>query len=98
MESGQRRTDSPYVFTSQRAERLTEAGIHHWFRTLKAQARRDLRHDLAHRAREAGLTLEEMALYLGHTTKRGTPAVQTTVRYTQASREQIEAKLKLVEG
>jgi site-specific recombinase XerC len=29
---------SPCVFTSQRYERLAEAGIHHWFRTLKARA------------------------------------------------------------
>lgn len=28
--------------------------------------------------------------------KRGTPAVQTTVRYTQASREQIRAKLSAI--
>ncbi len=101
----QRESDSPYMFPSQRAERLTEAGIHHWFRGLKAQAKRgeweliealsyhDLRHDFAHRAREAGWTLEEIAYYLGHITKRGTPAMQTTVRYTQASREQIKAKL-----
>lgn len=110
LDFGQRRADSPYVFTSQRGDRLTEAGIHHWFRTLKSQVRRDewlvvadlsyhdLRHDFAHRAREAGWTLEEVAFYLGHITKRGTPAVQTTVRYTQASREQIKAKLKLIEG
>ena len=26
---------SPYAFTSQRSERFTEAGVHHWFRTLK---------------------------------------------------------------
>ncbi len=110
LDSGQRKTDSPYVFTSQRGERLTEAGIHHWFRHIKSLARRDewlyvadlsyhdLRHDFAHRAREAGWTLEEVAFYLGHITKRGTPAVQTTVRYTQASREQIRAKLKSVAG
>jgi len=110
LESGKRKADSPYVFTSQRGDRLTEAGIHHWFRTVKALARRDewlyvadlsfhdLRHDFAHRAREAGWTLEEVAFYLGHVTKRGTPAVQTTVRYTQASREQIKAKLRLVDG
>ena len=30
-----------YVFLSQRSERLTEEGIHHWFRTLKAQATKD---------------------------------------------------------
>jgi site-specific recombinase XerC len=32
--------DRIYVFTSQRSERLTEEGIHYWFRTLKARATR----------------------------------------------------------
>jgi site-specific recombinase XerD len=107
--SGQRKADSAYVFTSQRAERLTEAGIHHWFRGLKAEAKKaeydliadisyhDLRHDFAHRARAVGWTLEEVAYYLGHITKRGTPALQTTARYTQASREQGREKLKSLE-
>jgi site-specific recombinase XerD len=100
---------SPYLFLSQRGERLTEPGIHHWWRTLKAQATRaegelvenisfhDLRHDFAHRARELGWTLEELAFYLGHITRQGLPAIQTTVRYTQASRTSIQAKLKLFE-
>ena len=102
--------DRTYVFTSQRSERLTEEGIHYWFRTLKAGATRgqwelihdltfhDLRHDFAHRAREAGWSLEEVAYYLGHVTKKGTPAIQTTVRYTQVSREQVKEKLKHVRG
>ena len=105
-----RDTDRAYVFTSQRSERLTEEGIHYWFRTLKAKASKDqweyihdltfhdLRHDFAHRAREAGWSLEEVAYYLGHVTKKGTPAIQTTVRYTQVSREQVKEKLKLVRG
>jgi site-specific recombinase XerD len=103
---GGRDAQSAYVFTSQRGERLSEAGIHHWFRTLKAQANKeqwpliasitfhDLRHDFAHRAREAGWTLEEVAYYLGHVTKKGTPAILTTARYTQVSRAQVKAKLK----
>jgi site-specific recombinase XerD len=102
--------DRIYVFTSQRSERLTEEGIHHWFRTLKAGATKDqwelihdlpfhdLRHDFAHRAREVGWSLEEVAYYLGHVTKKGTPAIQTTVRYTQVSREQVKEKLKYVRG
>lgn len=105
LEAELRMSDSKYVFTSQRSERLSEAGVHHWFRSVKADAKKaewdliedvtyhDLRHDFAHRAREAGWTLEEIAFYLGHTTKRGTPAIQTTIRYTQASREQIKAKI-----
>ena len=56
----------------------------------------DLRHDFAHRAREAGWSLEEVAYYLGHVTKKGTPAIQTTVHYTQVSREQVKEKLKQV--
>jgi len=89
---------------------LTEAGIHHWFRALKHQANKeqweliadlsfhDLRHDFAHRAREAGWTLEEIAYYLGHVTVKGTPAIQTTVRYTQVSRAQVKEKLKGLRG
>ncbi len=111
LESPARRDrESPYVFVSQRADRLTEPGIHHWMRTLKANAKKDeweiiqdvtyhdLRHDFAHRCREEGWTLEELAYYLGHITKKGTPAIQTTARYTQPSREQIKEKLKLLRG
>jgi len=110
LQHGGRDPESPYVFTSQRSQQLTEAGIHHWFRTLKQQANKDqweksadlsfhdLRHDFAHRAREVGWTLEEVAYYLGHVTKKGTPAIQTTARYTQVSREQVKEKLKRVKG
>jgi site-specific recombinase XerD len=110
LQHGGRDKTSPYVFTSQRSERLTEAGVHHWFRILKQRANKDewekvadltfhdLRHDFAHRAREAGWTLEEVAYYLGHVTKKGTPAIQTTARYTQVSREQVKEKLKCVKG
>lgn len=66
---GGRDPESPYVFTSQRAPRLTEAGVHHWFRKLRSRATKDewelvsdvtfhdLRHDFAHRAREAGWSI-----------------------------------------
>ncbi len=110
LHSGGRDLESSYVFTSQRGDRLTEAGIHHWFRTLKARATRaqwelisdvtfhDLRHDFAHRAREAGWSIEEVAYYLGHITKRGAPAIQTTARYTQVSREQLREKVRRLKG
>ena len=58
----------------------------------------DLRHDFAHRARESGWTLEEIAYYLGHVTVKGTPAIQTTARYTQVSRAQVKEKLKELKG
>ena len=70
---GGRDRESAYVFTSRRGGRPGEAGIHHWSRTLKARATkdqwpliapitfRDLRHDFAQRAREAGWTLEGVA-------------------------------------
>lgn len=107
---GGRANESAYVFTSQRSLRLTEDGIHYWFRILKRQATseewelikdlsfHDLRHDFAHRAREAGWTLEEIAYYLGHVTMKGTPAIQTTVRYTQVSRAHVKEKLKVMKG
>jgi site-specific recombinase XerD len=110
LQHGGRDPASPYVFTSQRSQRLSEDGIHHWFRTLKQQANHeeweliadlsfhDLRHDFAHRAREAGWSLEEVAYYLGHVTMKGTPAIQTTARYTQVSRAQVKEKLKLLRG
>jgi integrase len=99
--------DSAYVFTSQRSARLTEAGIHHWFRRFKARAIKaewesiqDMTfHNFAHRVRAAGWNLEDVAYYLGHITKKGTPAIQTTVRYTQVSREHLKEKLKqLIKG
>ncbi len=91
--------------------RLGEAAIHDWFKQLKATATEaevsfirdvtfhDLRHDFAHRAKkEAGLDDGELAVYLGHITKRGTPAIQTTARYTQPSMDQIREKLKGMKG
>ena len=91
--------------------RLGEAAIHEWFKQLKATATEaeasfirdvtfhDLRHDFAHRAKkEASLDDGELAVYLGHITKRGTPAIQTTARYTQPSMDQIREKLKGMKG
>lgn len=71
------------------------------YRPAKQDARAVLEREglsIAHRAREAGWSLEEVAYYLGHVTKKGTPAIQTTVRYTQVSREQVKEKLKQLRG
>ncbi len=109
-QSHKRDPDSLFFFTSQRSDRLSEAGIHHWFRNLKAMANReeweqiadisfhDLRHDFAHRARQAGWGIEEIAYYLGHITAKGYPAIMTTARYIQPGRQQIKTKLKLLRG
>ncbi len=95
-----------YVFTSRRSSRLTEEGIYYWFRTLKDQATKgqreliqdltfhDLRHDFAHRAREAGWSLEKVTYYLGYVTKTGVPAIQTTVPSILVSRHQVKQELK----
>lgn len=48
--------------------------------------------------RAAGWSLEEFAYYLGHITKSSTSAIQTTIRYTQVSREHVKEKLKLLRG
>jgi site-specific recombinase XerD len=103
-----RAEDSPFVFVSQRSPHLTDAGLRHWFRALKQRAaaedRRliadisfhDLRHDFAHRALEAGWSLEELAYYLGQMTMKGLPATQTALRYTQITRAHLKDKLKLL--
>ena len=103
-------TECPYAFTTRRGKRLTEEGIHYWFRMLKTQATtnqwksiqdltfHDLRCDFACRAREAGWSLEEVAYYLGQVTEKGVPAIQTAVYSTQVNREQVTRKLKDIEG
>ncbi len=90
--------------------RWTEDGIQQWWQQLKALAPaakydvisdltfHDLRHDFGHRARAAGWSLEEVAYYLGHITASGTPAIATTIRYTQVSREAVKHKLKDIKG
>jgi site-specific recombinase XerD len=102
--------DRPYVFLSQRSERLSEQGIYYWFRTLKAQASEDqwevieelsfhdLRHDFAQRAREAGWSPEEVAYYLGDVSKQGVPTIHTSVCSTWVSREQVKLKLEDIKG
>jgi site-specific recombinase XerD len=115
-ERNQIQTDCPFVFLSQRARettrragdhprRLTEGGLHAWWRSVKERATRqqwgqvaditfhDLRHDFGHRLRASGFTLEEVAVSLGHVTRKGTPAVATTARYTQPNSEQMKHKL-----
>lgn len=91
-------------------DHLSARGVAHLWTKLKTQATHeewqliqditfhDLRHDWAHRARAVGWSLEEIATYAGHQTKDGAPAIQTTVRYTLPSRQQIKEKLRLLLG
>lgn len=80
LQQGGRKRESPYVFTSQRAERLTEAGIHHWFRLLKAQATRiewEPIHDLLAAFPEARVAVTLFGLLLGMTALRCTLVLKT---------------------
>jgi site-specific recombinase XerD len=91
-------------------DHLSPRGIEHQWAQLKAQASHtswpiieaitfhDLRHDFAHRARAAGWSLEAIAVYLGHQTKDGAPAIATTVRYTVPTRYQLREQLKTLPG
>lgn len=93
-----------------RPDNLSDRGIEHLWAGLKASATadeweliqdvkfHDLRHDWSHRARAAGWTLEEIAVYLGHQTKDGAPAINTTVRYTLPSRQQLKERLQSLRG
>jgi site-specific recombinase XerD len=101
---------SLYVFLSQRSDRLSEAGLHAWFRTLKDRATpgertqiqavrfQDLRDDFAYRAREAGWTEEEVAYYLGYLTSDGSLSLRATARFTQLTRAHLKGKLRSLNG
>jgi len=94
----------------QQPDHITVRGISHLWSQLKARATHDewqliapitfhdLRHDWAHRARAAGWSLEEIAVYAGHQTKDGAPAIATTVRYTLPSRQQLKEQLQRLQG
>jgi site-specific recombinase XerD len=93
-----------------RPDHLSERGIEHLWAQFKRRgtydewhliadvALHDLRHDFAHRARASGWSLEEIAVYLGHQTTDGAPAIATTARYTLPSRSQIKARLQSLPG
>jgi site-specific recombinase XerD len=93
-----------------KTDNLSVRGINHVWKKMKARATvqqyafiaditfHDLRHDFAHRARQSGWHLEEIAIYLGHQTKSGMPAIATTARYTQPSRKQIRTRLQTLKG
>ncbi len=68
------------------------------YELIKEVTFHDLRHDFAHRARAGGWELEEIAVYLGHQTRDGAPAIATTARYTMPSRQQLKKKLKQLSG
>jgi site-specific recombinase XerD len=101
---------SAWLRQQNRPDNLSERGIEHLWTNAKPQATRDewelimdvgyhdLRHDFAHRARAAGWSLEEVAVYLGHQTKDGAPAINTTVRYTLPSRQQLKERLQSLQG
>ncbi len=89
---------------------LSPRGLQHLWFQLKSSANHEewdlirevnfhlLRHDWAHRARETGWSLEEIAVYAGHQTKNGTPAIATTARYTLPSRRQLKERLQILKG
>ena len=93
-----------------RPDHLSERGIEHLWMQVKQKGNHeewgriaqvtfhDLRHDFAHRARQAAWSLEEIAVYLGHQTKDGAPAIATTVRYTLPSRHQLKERIQELPG
>ena len=93
-----------------RPDHLSERGIEHLWAQFKRQGSyeewqliadvtfHDLRHDFAHRARQSGWLLEEIAVYAGHQTKDGAPAIATTARYTLPSRKQLKERVQFLQG
>jgi len=93
-----------------RPDHLSTRGLDHLWRALRQTATHaqwtlladvplhTLRHDWAHRARAAGWSLEEIAVYAGHQTRDGAPAIATTARYTLPSREQLKRRVATLPG
>ncbi len=89
-----------------RPDHLSERGIEHLWAQFKRQGSyeewkliADIPfHDFAHRARQSGWSLEEIAVYAGHQTKDGVPAIATTVRYTLLSRKQLKERVQFLQG
>lgn len=93
-----------------RPDHLSPRAIEHLWLGLKRTATQDeaphladvtfhdLRHDWAHRARQSGWLLEEIAVYLGHQTRDGAPAISTTARYTLPSRQQLKRRIQDLPG
>jgi site-specific recombinase XerD len=91
-------------------DHLSPRGLQYLWSQLKTSANHEewdlirevnfhlLRHDWAHRARETGWSLEEIAVYAGHQTKNGTSAIATTARYTLPSRRQLRERLQILKG
>jgi integrase len=77
---------------------VKQKGSHEEWGHIASVTFHDLRHDFAHRARSAGWSLEEIAAYLGHQTKDGTPALATTGRYTLPSRQQLKEHIQNLPG
>ena len=77
---------------------VMKSHISNEFPFLVASLTFELRHDFAHRARQSGWSLEEIAVYAGHQTKDGAPAIATTARYTLPSRKQLKERVQLLQG
>jgi len=77
---------------------LKQKAAHDQWPLIQEVTVHDLRHDWAHRARQAGWQLEEIAVYAGHQTQDGAPAITTTARYTLPSRQQLKARLQALQG
>lgn len=73
-------------------------GTHEEWKLIAEVTFHDLRHGFAHRARAAGWSLEETAVYAGHQTNDGAPAIATTVRYTLPSRQQLKERIQVLQG
>jgi len=77
---------------------LKQRASHEQWLLIQKVTFHDLRHDWAHRARQAGWQLEEIAVYAGHQTQDGAPAIATTARYTLPSRRQLKDRLQALQG
>lgn len=95
-------SDSPYLFVSQRSEKMSVRAMEHVINKIGDLAKikrlncHQLRHTFAHNlvVGPEPVPLDQVAMLLGHFTKSGQPNIRSTVIYTQPSHEDLEAAVE----
>ena len=92
-----RESESPYVFASERGDRMTTANVRMLFKTLRSQVKIEgplhahaLRHACGHKLADAGVDTKRIQDYLGHAN------IQNTQRYTELSANKFKGFDKLI--
>lgn len=93
-----------YLFISQKGGPLTERAVQHFIKELKKRSEIEdlsphvLRHTFAHELlKRPGVTIDMVAMLMGHMTKEGLPNIKTTMQYTTPSAGELEKAVEKLE-